>query len=95
MFHVSSRVGNRLELSPNKRPQSRGKPLSRSTSKTRQKPSPRDKEIENLKNEIRILQSQTIRKQTNSLKQTASPETIQKTRRWPPHRDARTQTTQK
>ena len=31
-----------------------------STSKTRQEPSPRDKEIENLKNEIRILkQSQT------------------------------------
>ena len=52
---------NKLKtLNPNKRPQSRGKSPSRSTSKTRQEPSPRDKEIENLKNEIRILkQSQT------------------------------------
>ena len=47
-------------LYPNKRPQSRGKSPSRSTSKTRQDPSLRYKEIENLKNEIRILkQSQT------------------------------------
>ena len=52
---------NKLKtLNPNKRRQSRGKSPSRSTSKTRQEPSPRDKEIENLKNEIRILkQSQT------------------------------------
>ena len=52
---------NKLKtLNPNKRPQSRGKSPSRSTSKTRQEPSPRDKEIENLKNEIQILkQSQT------------------------------------
>ena len=52
---------NKLKtLNPNKRPQSRGKSPSRSTSKTRQEPSPKDKEIENLKNEIRILkQSQT------------------------------------
>ena len=40
--------------------QNRGKSPSRSTSKTRQELSPRDREIENLKNEIRILkQSQT------------------------------------
>ena len=52
---------NKLKtLNPNKRLQSRGKSLSRSTSKTRQEPSPRDKEIKNLKNKIRILkQSQT------------------------------------
>ena len=52
---------NKLKtLNTNKRLQSRGKSPSRSTSKTRQEPSPRDKEIENLKNEIRILkQSQT------------------------------------
>ena len=47
---------NKLKtLNPNKRPQSRGKLPSRSSSKTRQEPSPKDKEIENLKNEIRIL----------------------------------------
>ena len=47
-------------LNPNKQPQSRGKLPSRTTSKTRQEPSPRDKEIENLKSEIRTLkQSQT------------------------------------
>ena len=52
---------NKLKtLNLNKRPQSRGKSPSRSTSKTRQEPSPRDKKIENLKNEIQILkQSQT------------------------------------
>ena len=52
---------NKLKtLNPNKRPQSRGKSPSRSASKIRQEPSPRDKEIENLKNEIRTLkQSQT------------------------------------
>ena len=51
----------RKTLNPNKRLQSRGKPPSRGTSKTRQEPSPNDKEIEYLKkNEIRILkQSQT------------------------------------
>ena len=44
---------NKLKtLNPNKRPQSRGKSPSRSTSKTRQEPSPRGKEIANLKNEI-------------------------------------------
>ena len=47
-------------LNPKKRSQSLGKSPSRSASKTRQEPSPRDKEIANLKNEIRILkQSQT------------------------------------
>ena len=52
---------NKLKtLNPNKRLQNRGKSPSRSTSKTRQEPSPRDKEIKNLKNKIRILkQSQT------------------------------------
>ena len=52
---------NKLKiLNLNEQPQSREKSPSRSTSKTRQEPSPRDKEIENLKNEIRILkQSQT------------------------------------
>ena len=42
-------------LNPNKRPQSRGKSSSRSTSKTRKEPSPRDKEIKNLENKLRIL----------------------------------------
>ena len=42
-------------LNPNKRPQSRGKSPSRSTSKARQESSPRDKQVENLKNEIQIL----------------------------------------
>ena len=47
---------NKLKiLNLNKRPQSRRKSPSRSTSKTRQEPSLRDEEIENLKNEIRIL----------------------------------------
>ena len=57
----SKALFNKLNtLNPNKRPQSRRKSPSRSTSKTRKEPNPRDKEIENLKNEIRILkQSQT------------------------------------
>ena len=47
---------NKLKtLSPNKRPQNCGKSPSRSTSKLRQEPSRWDKEIENLKSEIRIL----------------------------------------
>ena len=52
---------NKLKaLNPNKRLQNRGKSPSRNASKTRQEPSPRDKETENLKNEIRIFkQSQT------------------------------------
>ena len=52
---------NKLKiLNLNKRLQSRGKSPSGSTSKTRQESSPRDKEIENLKNEMQILkQSQT------------------------------------
>ena len=59
--NASQTLLNKLKtLNPNKRPQSRGKSPSRSTSKTRQEPSPKDKEIEDLKNEIRILkQSQT------------------------------------
>ena len=55
-----SLLNKRKTLNPNKRPQSRGKSPSRTASKTRQEPRPRDKEIENLKNEIKILkQSQT------------------------------------
>ena len=52
---------NKLKtLNPNKQLQSLGKSPSRSISKTRQEPTPRDKEIEDLENEIRILkQSQT------------------------------------
>ena len=52
---------NKLKtLNPNKRLQSHGKSPSGNASKTRQEPSPRDKETENLKNEIRIFkQSQT------------------------------------
>ena len=47
---------NKLKtLHRNKRPQNGGKLPSGSTSKTRQESSPRDKEIENLKNEILIL----------------------------------------
>ena len=71
---------NKLKtLHPNKRPESPRKSPCRSTSKTRQELSPRDKEIGNLKNEIRILkQSQT---------------TIQNMCKWPPHRKARLQTT--
>ena len=42
-------------LNLDKQLQSCGKSLSRSTSKTRQKPSPRDKEIENPKNKTQIL----------------------------------------
>ena len=78
---------NKLKiLNLNKRPQSRGKSPSRSTSKTRQEPSPRDKEIENLKNETRSLKQS----QTNSITGD-NP----KTRIWPPHWEARPQTTQK
>ena len=52
---------NKLKtLNPKQRPQSCGKSPRRSTSKARQEPSPRDKEITNLKNEIQFLkQSQT------------------------------------
>ena len=72
---------NKLKtLNPNKQLQSLGKSPSRSISKTRQEPSPRDKEIENLK---------------NSLKSTASTETNRKTHRWPTYREARPETTQK
>ena len=57
---------NKLKtLNPNKRPQSCGKSPYSSTSKTRQEQSPRDKEIKNLKNEIRILKQS----QTNSITQ--------------------------
>ena len=55
---------NKLKtLNPNKRPKIRGKPPSRSTCKTRQEPSLRYKEMENLENEIRILKQC----QTNSV----------------------------
>ena len=51
------------KVKTNKRPRSHRKSPFRSASKTRQEPSPRDKEIENLKNEIRILEQS----QTNSI----------------------------
>ena len=50
-------------LNLNKWPQSHGKSPSRSTSRIRQEPSLRDKEIENLKIEIQILEQS----QTNSI----------------------------
>ena len=64
----SQTLFNKLKtLNPNKRPQSRGKSPSRSTSETRQEPSPRDKEIEIF--EKRNTNFKTISNQQHHLRQ--------------------------